>query len=297
MGGLCMRPLNELLFEEYWDIGYRFYKDGDSVVDGSKKSFNLLRADKRFWYADPFLFEKDGRTYLFVEMFDNKTEVGIIGCSEFIDGRFTVPEPVLKESFHLSYPYVFEQNGKVFMMPETHEDGCIQLYEAEDFPHKWKKSRVLVKDVNAVDTVIENGMLIASVVCPSSDMSIDLSIFDMKSGRITDYSPVCTSSLDKRGAGQCFSHNGRRLRPAQSCENGNYGGGIIFNEITQCDENGYAEKEYSTVTPEEIVSDESTPVCGIHTYARTGTIEIVDIKFRRTNLKRLFWILKRKAGV
>ena len=288
-----MRPLKDLLVEEYWDIGYRFYDENDSVVSGEKKKFDLLKANKRFWYADPFLFEKDGQTFLFVEMFDNVTEVGLIGYSRFENGKFTEPVPVIKESFHLSYPYVFEKDGMIYMMPETHEDGCIQLYEAVTFPTEWKKSKTLVNEINAVDTVIENGMLIASVVCPENDMSVDLGIYGTD-GKEMSFSPVYRRRLDKRGAGRCFSYKNMRIRPAQGCENGNYGGKIIFNKITQCDENGYSEDVFSVVTPEKIITPERKPVMGIHTYAKTDKIEIADIKRKRLNFRRIIWIIMKK---
>lgn len=293
-----MRPVKDLLFEEYWNIAYRNFTDDDSVVNApdKKAEFKLLKANKRFWYADPFLFEKDGKAYLFVEMFDNVTEVGSIGCSEYTDGKFTEPKEVLRESFHLSYPYVFENDGKIFMMPETHEDNCIQLYEAVEFPVKWKKSRVIVNNVNAADTVTENGFFISALVCEENDMSVDLCIFDAD-GNEMPYSPVCRSSFDKRGAGRCFSHKGVRVRPAQSCENGVYGGKVIFNKIIQCDEDGYIEEKMSEITPRNVSVPQSGEPCGIHTYARTDKIEIVDIKFKRTNVRRLFWIVKKKLGI
>lgn len=291
-----MRPIKDLFVEEYWNIAYRDYTEEDSVVNASKKTkFNILKATKRFWYADPFLFEKDGKTYLFVEMFDNTTEIGVIGCSEYIDGKFTEPEVVLQERFHLSFPYVFEKDGKILMMPETHEDNCIQLYEAVDFPKKWKKLCVVVKDIDAVDTVIENDCFIASVICPEKDMSIDLCVYD-KCGNEMPYSPVYKHRLDKRGAGMCFTHKNTRLRPAQSCENGVYGGKIIFYKINQCDSDGYFEEKFSEITPENIDVPELKNLNGIHTYARTEKIEIVDIKAKRTNIQRLLWITKRKLG-
>lgn len=293
-----MRPVRELVLEEYWDIAYRRYTENDSVVDadGNKLEFELLRATKRYWYADPFLFKKDGKTYLFVEMFDNITERGVIGVSEYVNGVFTEPQVVLEESFHLSYPLVFEKDGRVYMMPETHEDNCIQLYEAVEFPTVWKKSCVLVGDVNAVDTVEENGLLVASVICPENDMSVNLSIYG-KNGEEMPYSPVYTHSFLKRGAGDCFNHKELRLRPSQCCENGNYGGKVIFNKITQCDENGYCEEVYNEITPDNIDTCEKCEAGGIHTYARTDEIEVVDIKFKRTNTSRLLWIAKKKLGV
>ena len=53
-----MRPLKEIFVEEYWDIAFRRYSNNDTVVDADKKSyaFDELKATKRYWYADPFLF-------------------------------------------------------------------------------------------------------------------------------------------------------------------------------------------------------------------------------------------------
>lgn len=291
-----MRPIKDLISEEYWNIGFREYDD-NSVVNGKGKyKFNLLKANKRFWYADPFLFENDGKTYLFVEMFDNKTERGVIGCSEYLNGQFTEPEIVLSESFHLSYPYVFKNGDEILMMPETHEDGCIETYVAVDFPVKWEKKKVLVSDVNATDTVIENNLLVTALVCPENDMSVDLCVYDMD-GKQCACSPAYTRSLTKRGAGQCFSFGDKRIRPAQSCENQIYGGKIIFNEINCCSADKYEETKMSEITPENIVTEKGTLPEGIHTYARTGKIEIVDIKFKRFNLSRLVWIFKNKLGL
>jgi hypothetical protein len=292
-----MRPIKDLISEEYWNIGFRKYDENDTVVSGGKQyTFNLLKANKRYWYADPFLFENKGRTYLFVEMFDNKTERGEIGCSEFIDGNFTQPRIVLSESFHLSYPYVFEKDGEIFMMPETHEDNCIETYRAVQFPDKWEKHKVLVENINAADSVFENGLLITAAVCPENDMSVDLCIYNGE-GKQMSYSPAYSHSLTKRGAGRIFTYKGVRIRPAQSCENDVYGGKIIFNEIKECTDKGYCEEMFSQITPENILTPMNTAACGIHTYARTDAIEIVDIKFKRFNAKRLLWIFKNKLGV
>lgn len=288
-----MRPLKDMFIEEYWDIGYRFYNDDDSVICGNKTEFETLKADKRFWYADPFLFEKDGETYLFVEMFDNMTEVGIIGCSKFSDGKFTKPEPVLKENFHLSYPLVFEENGKIFMMPETHEDNCIQLYEAEKFPYKWKKSKVILQIENAVDTVIFEDKIITSKVTNPAEMVTRLEIYDKNSGEKYSAFPASEENQLMRGAGNIFEDKGRKIRPAQNCLNAFYGKGIVLYEIKKLTESEYKEEKIGEIMPKNILAG-SPEVTGTHTYARTDKIEVVDIKRNRFNFRRLLWIIKRK---
>jgi len=44
---------------------------------------------------------------------------------------------VLRESFHLSYPYVFRADGEMYMIPETKRAGTVRLYRAKSFPHEW----------------------------------------------------------------------------------------------------------------------------------------------------------------
>lgn len=292
-----MRPIKEILFEEFWNIAFRHYTDDDTVVDADKKSykFDELKATKRYWYADPFLFEKNGRIYLFVEMFDNVTEKGLIGFSEFIDNRFTQPQVVLEEKFHLSYPYVFEENGVIYMMPETRDDGCIQLYRAEKFPTKWVKDRVIVKVKDAVDTVIDGDDIITSVITSPVEMKTRLEIYNRKTGEPTFQNPVKSDDQISRGAGRIVEHKGKRLRPAQNCTNAEYGTGLIFYEIKK-DKNGYSEEKYSELIPSQIKIG-SEKILGVHTYARSKSIEIVDVKKKRVNLKRLFWIIKRKYSL
>lgn len=289
-----MRPLTEIFIEEYWEIAFRRYSADDTVVDADRKSyaFDELKATKRYWYADPFLFEKNNRTYLFVEMFDNMTEKGLIGYSEFIGDKFTQPQVVLEEKFHLSYPYVFEENGVVYMMPETRGDECIQLYRAVKFPTEWVKDRVIVKIKDAVDTVIDGEDIITSVITSPGEMKTQLEIYDIKTGKPSFKNPVKPTDQITRGAGRIISHNGMRLRPAQNCTNASYGSGLIFYEINKS-ENSYSEKKYSELFPSQIASGNDT-VLGVHTYARAENIEIVDVKKERINLKRIYWIIKKK---
>ena len=56
---------------------------------------------------------------------------------------------VLKEPFHLSYPYVFAWKGDYYMVPETLETQSIRLYQATDFPVCWSPVASLVEGMHA----------------------------------------------------------------------------------------------------------------------------------------------------
>ena len=91
--------------------------------------------DGQRFQADPFLFSHGGRTWMFFEDFPHATRKGVIAVCEIdASGHPGAPRVVLEEPFHLSYPFVFEHDGEIYMLPETAAAGCIRLYHADPFP-------------------------------------------------------------------------------------------------------------------------------------------------------------------
>jgi len=289
-----VRPVKDILREEYWNIAYRLCGEGETLLDGNAASFSVLPESKRYWYADPFLFEYCGKTYLFVEMFDNVTEKGLVGVSVLGEKGFSVPEVVLEESFHLSYPYVFEENGEIYMMPETMGDGCIQLYKAVDFPYKWQKHSVLADEKGMVDTVICDKWLIASRVTDPAKKETQLQLFDRYTGEPHPVNKSLQSNQISRGAGRLFERNGKLIRPAQNCSGGVYGAGLVFYSVDEISDTSYSETEVFRLEPSRIKLLKGSPAEGVHTYARCGDVEIVDIKKHRFNFRRILWIVAKK---
>lgn len=62
--------------------------------------------------------------------------------------------PVLGEPWHLSFPYVFEYEGTLWMLPESSENGTELLYRADSFPLRWTKELDLLTGIEASDSVI-----------------------------------------------------------------------------------------------------------------------------------------------
>lgn len=291
-----MRPLKDILVEEYWDVLYRKVPSPETgVFAGNPEPFGLLGSDKRYWYADTFLFKKDNRLYLFLECIDNVTEIGSIAVSELVEGQFTKPEIVIKENTHLSYPFVFEREGAIYMMPETHQENCIRLYRAVEFPRKWVKDRVIVDNVNSVDSVVYGDWLITGELSENADMSVDLKLYRFGNGEPHVLNPVKTRSFDSRGAGALFEMDGKTIRPAQNCSGSVYGQEVVFYDVISMNGEAYAEKKFFTLKPEDIPSKCNRQLRGTHTYAFLSGVEVVDVKLRRFNFKRILWILSRKA--
>src|SRR6266702_3292749 len=115
----------------------------------------VLSPDDRF-HADPFLFQKDGKTYLFVEDFRYADNRAVISCCEVApDGTFDLPVEVLRRPYHLSYPFLIEDEGEIYMMPETRGNRTLELYRATHFPTQWEPAAVLFSDAYMADATIQ----------------------------------------------------------------------------------------------------------------------------------------------
>jgi hypothetical protein len=104
--------------------------------------------------ADPFVFSKDGRNYCFVEDLDHLRNHGTITVFELTDDDSIFIGTALKEDFHLSFPFLFEFEGELYMCPETSQKKEIRIYKCIDFPLRWKLEKIVMKDISAVDTML-----------------------------------------------------------------------------------------------------------------------------------------------
>lgn len=103
--------------------------------------------------ADPFMVRRGSTWYLFFEVMEKDTHRGLVAVATSPDGRsWTYGRIVLREPFHLSYPYVFEDGSDVYMVPETYEAGAVRLYRAVNFPYDWKLERTLLSGKPFVDS-------------------------------------------------------------------------------------------------------------------------------------------------
>jgi len=96
--------------------------------------------------ADPFLVNEGGCWYMFFEALESKSGRGVICLATSINGYdWTYKRVVLREAFHLSYPYTFKKDNTYYMVPESAEDASVRLYKAVQFPTKWTFTKELLK--------------------------------------------------------------------------------------------------------------------------------------------------------
>jgi len=91
----------------------------------------------------------DGKTiHMFYETKTHRNMQGDIGAAVSKDGGATFQHVgvVLDEPWHLSYPFVLEEGGQMYMIPEGSKSGQLRLYRAQSFPTKWILDQVLIEE-------------------------------------------------------------------------------------------------------------------------------------------------------
>lgn len=253
--------------------------------------------------ADPFLFRHKGETYLFFEGLyadrgDRGRAKGVIGCLRQAGDSWIDCGIVLEEPWHLSFPNVFEVDGRVCMIPESGQSGAVSLYECVEFPSRWKKRCDLIRGgCNYVDAaiVVDDGTFFISVT-PDAPRRPELWMADRLDGPWTKHPQsdnVSSTPMLRRNGGAFVRDGGRLYRIAQDCE-GAYGRRVLRVPVMVVNRTQYAEGE-----PEELSSAVDWPQpLPYHTYNRVATdkglLEVVDrhyytVKRGRALLSVAFW--------
>ena len=82
---------------------------------------------KARFVADPFMLWQNGAWHLFFEVLNNDRNKGEIGYAQSPDPvTWEYGGIVLKEKFHLSYPYVFAHEGETYMIPECAKSNAVR---------------------------------------------------------------------------------------------------------------------------------------------------------------------------
>ena len=79
-------------------------------------------------------------------------EIGLATSKNTVDWHYQ--RIVLREPFHLSYPYTFKWNDAYYMIPESYQANSVRLYKAEEFPSHWTFVKTLVEGEEFVDPTI-----------------------------------------------------------------------------------------------------------------------------------------------
>lgn len=293
-------------FEEIYTIAYR-KRESRSLLDDGRCAFETVPYHDDYWYADPILITADGKDYLFAECFDMRTQKGFLGCAEFdANGCLSAFRPVIEEAYHLSFPMVFEWDGKWYMIPESSDNRSVNLYCCEGDMFRWQKIREFSVEKPLVDTVVlscdENAVeLLSSAIHPEDPLLFRWQKLTLRKTE-DDFTLTENGTVDgcepytrwNRMAGKVANVDGKVLLPTQESTETDYGINLYLNDFA---ENNLQNMKGKKLTPGDIHAKDidDKQLIGIHSYAVSQRYEVVDIRYFRFSPKnrwrKIIWKL------
>ena len=249
--GLQKYPVR-LLQENNWAIGIYEGRSPFELNDPDHIKNPILTASdvtdvKAVFVADPFMFKQNRTWYLFFEVLNALTNHGDIGYAQSEDGiQWTYKRVILDEPFHLSYPYVFQWDDEIYMIPESATANNLRLYKAMSFPETWEYVCPLLEGQygdHAIFRFNETWWLMANAE-PRANSTLRLYFADRIVGPWTEHpaSPIVKDDAKKaRPGGRVLVLGSTVIRYAQDCER-TYGKALNAFEITTLTKKEYQEK-------------------------------------------------------
>jgi len=195
-------------------------------------------------FADPFLFVYNDWLYLFYEEERYNAPAAIFAQRTQDLKKWEKVGEVLKESFHLSFPFVFKSEDEVYMVPETRYKNAVILYKAIDFPNKWKPIELISGDKFTDSSIIQYNELWYLFTTVWYGENNGLRIYYSKNieNGWTEHplSPVNNNLGFSRCGGAILNIEGKLYRPAQNCSTF-YGENVAIYEITELSPTTYRE--------------------------------------------------------
>jgi hypothetical protein len=281
---IARRAVTKALYLDQWSLAFRF--SHDSAVPPDLARFTRIVPPKDRDWADPFAVERNGRYYVFFEELPyaaGKAHIAMLELDR--SGRWSAPVRVLERDYHLSYPFLVEHDGSLYMVPETGRNRTIEIYRCVDFPLEWRLERVLLDGLRCVDATLYRAadrwwMFANGAAGESRVFDDELHLFYAErllgEWRAHARNPVKSDARCARPAGSLFVRNGALYRPAQICVP-RYGAGLSINRVLRLTPHEYAERQTERFLP-------GGDVLGVHTVNRAGELTVVDLFRQRRRI-------------
>ena len=251
--------ITKRLYLKHWIIGLCHCNIEDVI---RSKTFNQdikwLKINSIDHYnADPFLLKtEDGSLNLFFEDFTLDDFYGKISVLKFDNAFNELNQKILLDTkSHLSYPFIFKENNKIYVFPEASHSGRLSCYEYDPL----NQSLNFIKEIMSLplldSTILKQDnkyWLFGTLAGKYSNKKLYIYFSNNLLGPYTAHpgNPVKKSANSSRPAGNFIEVDGSIYRPSQNCEN-KYGESITINKINILDEFSFAEEYHMTISMNE----------------------------------------------
>lgn len=277
------RKIQEKRKPAHWELAKVSHSD-PSGIEVSDVSLMRTSDFTSNYLADPFPVFHQGQTYVFAEQYDKKANKGNIVCGIMSGNELQDVQVIIQEDWHLSYPFIFEENGVHFMIPESAEAGKLYLYQASSFPFQWERKSVFF-EAEAYDPTLfkKDGkfwLFVNQKPHPASSSFEELNLYFCDSLHAPNWTshpmnPIVSDVRKSRPAGKLFYKDGKLYRPAQDSGK-RYGHRIAVQEILKLTESDFEERTAFFIEPELVDG-----ALGVHTLNFCKNKMFLDFYFRK----------------
>ena len=263
-------------------IGNKDKKDLHSF----KLSLRIKPNDNQAW-ADPFIISENKNDYIFFENWEYNKSKGKISYTKIKDNKISKISDALNLNYHLSYPFLWKQNRHFYMIPESCEKKCIQIWRTKDFPKNWVLYKTIFKGESCVDTTIfddkkgDRWLFTNKSNDKYNDHNSELYIYktDKKFNRLIPHrlNPVIIDSRFARNAGNIYYNNkGLIMRPSQINTHNLYGGGLNIRIIKKLNLKEFEEINCNTYYP-----NFKNNISAIHHITQNDSKYVIDARYKK----------------
>lgn len=287
-----------VLFQQTcWRIGIvQNYSEEDIFSKDMENIHWIYESPEENFYADPFITDYFGPPIVFFERFSEKDYHGNISyvyLEDVLSKRYEI-HTALDLPTHLSYPYLLEYDGELYMIPENNESHTISLYKSIGSPDKWEYVTTLIDNFNGIDTVIfeyHNHWWMFSTVkkgrssSENSELHIWHSNTPLSGWKPHKLNPIQYDNPVARGGGKPFIVDDILYRPVQDCSRV-YGGELLIKEVSKLTENEFSEK-----TIKKIVGKPPFDYA-CHTFNCSNSIAVIDVARIKYSFTHIWYLIK-----
>ncbi|MGV9011807.1 MAG: glucosamine inositolphosphorylceramide transferase family protein [Flavobacteriales bacterium] len=284
----------QMNMHEEWNIGVLPHPISVLVQDEPQVNVRWLPPPAEGQYrADPFGYEMDGRLNVLYEKFDQETgNASIARLRPKRDGDLKRSRTMLEMAGHLSYPFVIEYEGRILVVPEQADTGCVELYALSAENEALVPECVLLEEPLIDPTLFphQGRWWLFGTKAPLTGTELFVYYSDRLEGPYIAHrqNPVKSDIRSARPAGTPFTVDGELWRPGQDCSR-TYGGRVALNRVTELSPELFAEETVKFIGPFKGSWDK-----GMHTISAVGDVTLVDGKRFITDERQRSRVRKRK---
>jgi hypothetical protein len=291
---LAQSKWRDCFCHDIWNVGYVAKDITEILSDGQLSGVRWAPSRGKYRFiADPFIYPGKNETMILVEEFDYvKTGKGTISALSLTDLQESNCCHALDRTYHLSYPYIFQDSDEIYCVPETYEAKRCDLYRlAENGGLVYE--RTMLKGIAVVDPTVFWHAGRWWLFGTDAEEGDDFKLYAYYAHGLAEewlphmLNPLKCDVTSARPAGTPYSRNGVLYRPAQDCSR-TYGRAVVINCVTELAPDRFAEHVVARIEPET-----SGPYPhGFHTINIGEAFCVVDGKRTVTDLA---WFFKRRT--